>query len=242
MGIMVLLISVLQALEWAIAEEVDVISMSFGMDKDHLAMQKQISRAYTKNIIMFAAASNKGLNDEVTFPAREEEVICIYSTDGNGGKSHCNPARLKNSGYHFATVGVAVKSAWPVKLSSPPVTPPTSELTTADARQPKVNKSPERRMTGTSFATPIVAAIAAFILDFARMNGIRENLYQRLHCRKLMQAIFADHMAVKEDKFHYIRPWKLFSDNRTDGQILFCIEDTLTRELGDSLPTEIHES
>lgn len=212
------------------------------MDKDHPAMQTQISRAYTENIILFAAASNRGLNYEVTFPAREERVICIYSTDGNGSKSNCNPAGLKNSGYHFATVGVAVKSAWPVKLSLSPNTPSTSEPVAPDAKPPKVNKSPERRMTGTSFATPIVAAIAAYILDFARMNGIGEELYQRLRSRQWMQAIFADHMVVDSDKFQYIRPWKLFADNRSDEEILFFIKDTLTRELGGSQPAEVFQS
>lgn len=240
-----------QALEWAINEEVDIISMSFGMDNDHPAMQKQILKAYNENIIMFAAASNRGLNYEVTFPARENEVICIYSTDGNGSKSHCNPTCLKNSGYHFATVGVAVKSAWPLNLPLPPNTPSTSNQGMAGAAQqsserlpagmPEVSKSPERRMTGTSFSTPVVAAIAAYILDFARMQGISEKLYQRLRCRKWMQEIFADHMVVENDKLLYIHPWKLFADSRTDEQILFHIEDTLNRGIGGSHHAEIFD-
>lgn len=238
-----------QALEWAINEEVDIISMSFGMDNDNPAMQKQILKAYNENIIMFAAASNRGQNYEVTFPARENEVICIYSTNGNGSKSHCNPTRLKNSGYHFATVGVAVKSAWPLSLPLPPNTPSTSERGMAGAAQqsserppagtPKANKSPERRMTGTSFATPIVAAMAAYILDFARMHGISEELYQRLRCRKWMQEIFSDHMVVENDKLLYIHPWKLFADHRSDEQILLLIKDTLTRGIGGSQQAEI---
>jgi subtilisin family serine protease len=226
--------------------------MSFGMDNEHPAMQKQILRAYNENIIMFAAASNRGLNYKTTFPARENEVICIYSTDGNGSKSVRNPACMKNSGYHFATVGVAVKSAWPVNLSLPPDTPPsTSERTMAGAAQqpserppagtPKPNKSPERRMTGTSFATPIVAAIAAYILDFTRVNGISKELYQRLRSRKWMQEIFADHMAIKNDKLLYIHPWKLFVEHRSDEQILSLIEDTLKRGIGGSQQAEIFD-
>ena len=223
--------------------------MSFGMDNDNPAMQKQILKAYNENIIMFAAASNRGKNYEVTFPARENEVICIYSTNGNGGKSYCNPAGLKNSGYHFATVGVAVKSAWPLSFPLPPNTPSTSERSMAGAAQqscerppagtPKANKSPERRMTGTSFATPIVAAIAAYILDFARMHGISEELYQRLRCRKGMQEIFADHMVVKSDELHYIHPWKLFADHRPDEHIISLIKDTLTRGIRSSQQAEI---
>ncbi len=212
-------------------------------------MQKQILKAYNENIIMFAAASNRGQNYEVTFPARENEIICVYSSNGNGGKSHCNPAALKNSGYHFATVGVAVKSAWPLSLPLPPNTPSTLERGMTDAAHqscerpstgtPKANKSPERRMTGTSFATPIVAAIAAYILDFARIHGISEELYQRLRCRKGMQEMFADHMAVKSDELHYLHPWKLFADHRPDEQIMFLIKDTLTRRIGGSQQAEM---
>lgn len=219
------------------------------MDNDHPAMQKQILKAYNENIIMFAAASNRGLNYGATFPARENEVICIYSTNGNGSKSHCNPTCLKNSGYHFATVGVAVKSAWPLNLSSPSNTPSTSERVMAGAAQqpserpppgtPKPNKSPEQRMTGTSFATPIVAAIAAYILDFTRVNGISKELYQRLRSRKWMQEIFAGRMAVENDKLLYIHPWELFAEHRSDEQILSLIEDTLKRGIGGSQQAEI---
>ena len=94
-------------------------------------------------------------------------------------------------------------------------------------------------MTGTSIATPIVAALAAYILDFARMHGISEKLYQRLRSRKCIQEIFAEHMVENDDKLLYIHPWKLFADHRSDEDILVLIKDTLRRGSRGSQNAEI---
>lgn len=96
-------------------------------------------------------------------------------------------------------------------------------------------------MTGTSIATPIVAAIAAYILDFARMHGIGEDLYQRLRRRKFIQEIFAEHMVVENDNLLYIHPWKLFADHRSDENILLLIKDTLKKRLGGSQQVELFD-
>jgi Subtilase family len=186
--------------------------MSFGLERDHASMQKEILEAYSKNIIIFAAASNNGGNYDVTYPARKNEVICIYSTDGNGNTSHCNPTHLKNSGYHFATLGVGVKSAWPKHLHE--------------------KSEGERRMTGTSFATPIAAGIAACILEFARMHKIEDDLYKVLRSREGMQEVFAQHLVDKRGDLHYIHPWKLFANHRSDEEILLQIKDPLKRWVG----------
>jgi subtilisin family serine protease len=203
--------------------------MSFGMDKDHPAMQDQIAEAYRKNIIMLAAASNRGHNYEVTYPARRNEVICVYSTDGNGKSSPSNPTRLKNLGYHFATLGVAVKSAWPGNLPELPTKQPS-------------DKPSERRMTGSSFATPIVAGIAAHILGFAHMHGIKQDLYKKLRSHEGMQEVFAEHLAERtEDGLDYINPGKLFADYRSNDEIVFLIEDTLKRRIGISVGADVFD-
>jgi hypothetical protein len=80
-------------------------------------VQKAILEAFSKNIIIFAAAGGKG---NVTYPARRNEVICVYATDGSGNVSDRNPSQLKNSGCHFATLGAGVKSEWPMDLSRAP--------------------------------------------------------------------------------------------------------------------------
>lgn len=197
--------------------------MSFGIDRDHLAMQEQIRDAYGKNIIMFAAASNKGRNYPVPFPARRGEVLCIYATDGKGYAYNGNPA-LGNTDYHFATLGVAVKSAWPEHLL---------------ADHPS-DRSGERRMTGTSFATPIMAGIAAYILDFARVQEIDEGLYQILRTRDGIKKIFTELLVDKNDGLQYVFPWKLFADHRPeDKDVLFLIKDTLAQWVGGPASAEL---
>jgi hypothetical protein len=111
-------------------------------------MQKAILKTYSKNVIIFASS---GADYDITYPARSDQVICIYSTGGYRNIGTVNPTCPKNSVYHFATLGVGVKSAWLRDQSKP------------------MSKW-ERRMTGPSIATPIATGIAACVLEFARMH------------------------------------------------------------------------
>jgi subtilisin family serine protease len=197
-----------QAILWAVDLNVDIITMSFGLGKDQRNIQEAISIANSKSIIMFAAASNRGGNYDVTYPARYEEVICVFSTDGMGVGSRCNPTQMEDSSYHFATLGEGVKSAW---------------LTTDIL----VDPAPERRMTGTSFATPIAAGVAACVLEFALMNDMSDGLYKMLRRRKGIQTVFAQHLVDERQKLHYLHPWKLFGKDRTKDRILTLITDSL---------------
>jgi len=75
-------------------------------------------------------------------------VFCIHSTDAKGNRSSFSPTPEANT-YNLATVGAAVDSWWPPNLCSK-------------------TEAPLRRKSGTSFATPIAASIAAFLLLYAR--------------------------------------------------------------------------
>jgi subtilisin family serine protease len=181
--------------------------MSFGLLKDHIDMRNAVLEAHAKNILMFAAASNKGGNFHVTYPAKYGEVICIFSTDGLGSDSIFNPTQMGGSGYHLATIGEGVESAWPIDLQD------GSKL--------------ERRMSGTSFATPIAAGVAACVLEFVLMNQKDDDLYEKLHRRDQMKEVLAQQLADKRKGWHYIRPWKLFEKGRPEDMILTLIKSTL---------------
>jgi len=170
---------------------------------------------------MFAAASNKGHNHPVPFPARSSNVLCIYATDGKGNNYDCNPKCLEKSGYHFATLGVAVKSAW---------------IETPDQH---TEESAERRMSGTSFATPIIAGIAAYILDFARMHGLDDPSYRKLRSRDGMEEMLAKWFVGKVGELDYVYPWKLFEDYRGDELILELIKDTFASSIGEPRTAEM---
>lgn len=79
-------------------------------------------------------------------------MICINSTDVNGNRSGFSPTAVPDD-INLATVGEAVESAWPVHLCD-------------DVSNPScINYK-----SGTSYATPIAAGIAAFILQYARLH------------------------------------------------------------------------
>ncbi|KAH8586929.1 hypothetical protein B0O99DRAFT_527736 [Bisporella sp. PMI_857] len=136
--------------------DVDIISMSFGWPSSNFegydALEAAIGKAYSKKVLMFAAAANSGGRLGRAYPASSSEVICVHSTDTYGGASNFSPTAEPNS-INIATVGEWVQSAWPMLLCG-------------DKSNPKCVES----RSGTSYATPIIAGIAAFLLQYARLH------------------------------------------------------------------------
>src|SRR3954468_1828091 len=185
--------------------------MSFGLEDDDEEVQKAILKAYESGIIMFAAASNNGGNEGVKYPAKQDEVICVYATDGMGKPYGKNPSPLSGETHHFATVGIAVKSSWPRELHE------------------DKTMCPEKRQSGTSFATPIAAGVAACVLDFARMNELDESMYKKLRSRQMMKQVFVSQLTTPMSGLNYINPWKLF-DKSTES-ILALLKDCVEPRL-----------
>jgi hypothetical protein len=131
--------------------------------------------AYSRGVIVFAAASNNGGKLGRSFPAREPTVIAVHSTDANGNRSAFSPTALAED-INLATVGEAVESAWPVHLCD-------------DTANPQCVKY----KSGTSYATPIAAGIAAFLLAYARIHlperaaALRSHKRMRVIMRRLAE-------------------------------------------------------
>ncbi|KFZ13581.1 hypothetical protein V502_06536 [Pseudogymnoascus sp. VKM F-4520 (FW-2644)] len=120
---------------------VHIISMSFGFNnltQKLDCIKRAILHAHSNETVLFAAARNNGGVKGIAYPASQTEVICINSTDGEGNPSPFNPSSKEDK--NFSTLGEAVLSSWP--------------------------RSVQQRMTGTSFATPIAAGIAAVTMDY----------------------------------------------------------------------------
>lgn len=123
--------SVLQALNWQVEQQVQVINLS--LTGPHNRILEETVRAISRrNISIVAAAGNAGPFAEPLFPAAYEEVIAVTAVDANG-----EVYRWANQGEYieFAAYGVGVQSA---QLNS--------------------TWGPE---SGTSIAAPIVTAFAA---------------------------------------------------------------------------------
>jgi subtilisin family serine protease len=147
----------MQAINYAVSQwQVDIISMSFGFPtcviEDYGELERALKNAYLKDVLLFAAASNNGGRLGRSFPSREPTVIAIHATDTNGNRSGFSPTATDDD-LNLATVGEAVESAWPVYLCN-------------EAENPTFVKY----KSGTSYATPIAAGIAAFLLRYVRTH------------------------------------------------------------------------
>lgn len=126
----------LTAINWCIENKMQVINMSFGMDKLSDSLRLAIQIAHRKGIIMVAATGNKGHSSKVDYPARYPETIGVTSISKNGKLSSFSNL---GKGVDIAAPGDNIPSAW-------------------------LNDS-KREMSGTSMAVPHVAGAVALLLQ-----------------------------------------------------------------------------
>lgn len=199
-----------QAINWAVENEVDIISMSFGFEYDHYEITQAIRKAKSRNIIMFAAAGNKGYSSKIAFPAKSSDVISIYSADGHGSPSAFNP-ELSQVGENFSVLGEGVESSWPLSLQ----------------------EGSTKRSSGTSVATAIAAGLAALLLDFLRENpsNMPPEKLSRLTSPDAIRLLFR-YMSSSRGKFGDVVPWKLLSSKATHAQIEATIDRIVSEQDG----------
>lgn len=115
--------------------------MSCGTDAPDEAIDKAIERAVENKISIFAATSNSGGNKTRAYPSiRRDGVIGIHASDGLGNDGGISPTPLEDRD-NFSTLGIDIPSRW---------------------------KKQSIHISGTSYATPIAAALAANMLELAR--------------------------------------------------------------------------
>ncbi|CZR60297.1 uncharacterized protein PAC_10193 [Phialocephala subalpina] len=173
---------------------VDIISMSFGFYGYSKAVQTAITEALAKPVLLFAAASNNGTMKRVTFPAWLSGVICVNSAAADGRPSGFNPdpKPLQN----FSILGENIKGAW-----------------TRHPNNYESDPNVERVMTGTSVATPMMAGVAALVLEFVLQNDPESVLIEQLEDLKHqdgMPEVFVK-MLGRQGRFRNVVPWELLS-------------------------------
>ena len=70
---------VIEGLDWAISNGIQVVNMSLGTTANILSFQEAVQRANVAGIVQVAAAGNSG--DSVNYPAAYPEVIAVSATD-----------------------------------------------------------------------------------------------------------------------------------------------------------------
>ncbi|KAF1958493.1 subtilisin-like protein, partial [Byssothecium circinans] len=151
--------NIAEALEYATKTwNVNIISMSLGLDQPDVRVTEAIREAHYKNIAIFAAASNSGTRRSIAYPAsRRSEVFCIHACNGLGKPSSFNP-NVEKDILNFCILGESVHSIW------------LNDDESADTFTHKELLGRWKYMSGTSMSTPLAVALAANILAFARMH------------------------------------------------------------------------
>ncbi|KFY22519.1 hypothetical protein V493_06531 [Pseudogymnoascus sp. VKM F-4281 (FW-2241)] len=186
---------------WAISQNVDIISLSLGFNSPQDQITEAIKEANNRDILIFASASNHGANkiNPISFPARDQNrVFCIHATDAFGVNLTSSPP-LQPDRANFTVIGDGIKSAWTLPAGM-------------------------KRKSGTSFSTPIAAAIAALVLEYVnqssegcssaegRAPAIQDRNRKKLHRHEGMAAVFTKMGTPRAGGFRYLRPWVLWGE------------------------------
>ncbi|MBD3272289.1 MAG: S8 family serine peptidase, partial [Elusimicrobia bacterium] len=130
-----------QAIQYAIDNGADVISMSFGNTWPYLSYADEIETAYRENIVCVAAAGNYG-SYSMFYPAAFPEVIAVAATDNKDARSVWgNYSSNMGPWIDLAAPGSSILSTVPYRISS----------------------NGYYKLGGTSMACPHVAGAAALL-------------------------------------------------------------------------------
>lgn len=130
--------SVAQAILQATKDGAKVINMSLGSPENSELLNSAVQYAITKNVTVVASAGNSG-DDEKNYPASNENVISVGSINDKSLLSD------------FSTYG----------LSTSVVAPGEDIYSTSFGKRGSTYEA----MSGTSMASPVVAAVASLILS-----------------------------------------------------------------------------
>jgi len=125
--------NLIEAIDWAISENVDIINLSLGSPKYSSILDVAITKATNEGILVVAAAGNDSA-DSVIFPAALSNVIAVSAIDKN---NYIAP---------FSNTGVEIE------VTAPGVSIYSTHL-----------HNYYTRMDGTSMASPHVAGILALL-------------------------------------------------------------------------------
>ncbi len=129
----------------AVDEGANIINMSFGTDKDIPTIHDAVNYAFSKGVLMVAAAGNDGpFTDSIDYPGAYSSVIAVSALDkafvvtdwsSRGINSQTVQYVVENRDIEFAAPGKGIESTW--------------------------NNGGYAILSGTSMASPFVAGLAA---------------------------------------------------------------------------------
>jgi hypothetical protein len=170
--------------------------MSFGFpnaDQSLEGIRKALLEAHASDVLVFAASGNGGEGNAITFPARLDGVISVASTDGDNQLSRFNPDL--RVGKRLCAIGEAIEAAWINK----------------DGSIVSMHSTAERK-AGTPYATPVVAGVAAMVMD---LIWLAKKHFSSYNCQTLRtdRGILAvlEYVIHRKEQTECLMPWHLFN-------------------------------
>ncbi|KAH4943252.1 hypothetical protein HBI24_120660 [Parastagonospora nodorum] len=193
--------------------EVDMISLSFGFDRTNPSdgLFEEIKACLHKDIIVFASASNDGAEGSRTYPAKFPGVICVHSSDQRGKKSDFNPTPRGDGDLSF--IGEHVRPTW--------------------GRTDLTNTSQMDYRDGTSYATPVAVAFAAFMIGFIHTKGWAEWPWLYAPSSPIGVKRILEMMSGRTEVYRWVSPTRFFKYTRMEF-IEIMLKETLVYDTMES--------
>lgn len=137
--------NIISAIQWAVDNKMQIISMSLGGSGYSQAFDDACKRANDSGILIIAAAGNSngdGSKDTVSYPGKFDSVVAVAATDSNDARAS------------FSSAGPAVEVAAP-GVNVPSTVPKSGNLG---------DPSGYKNLNGTSMATPHISGTAALVM------------------------------------------------------------------------------
>lgn len=129
---------IISGIDWAIENNMDIVSLSLGSNQSSISLQNAVDSAYSKGLLIVAAAGNDGTSSgtgtSIEYPANYSSVIAVGAVDST------------NTRAYFSSTGSKLE------VSAPGVNILSTYL-----------NGGYQQMSGTSMATPFVAGDLALL-------------------------------------------------------------------------------
>lgn len=160
---------IINAINYAIQSNVDIISMSLGGKLDYTPLHLAIKKAISKNILVVAASGNDGdSNDktlEINYPAAYNECISVGSITINSSPSYFTASNLE---VDILAPGQGINGRGIISLAPN-------------------NKYVE--LTGTSMATPHISGALALLIEWSKKTFNRDLTESELYAQLIKRTI-----------------------------------------------------
>ncbi|KAF3067660.1 Minor extracellular protease Epr [Trichoderma lentiforme] len=137
-------VSIIKAIRWAIAQKVDIISMSFILTEETDQLRRACNDAAELGIVLLCSTNDEGLAVSTTYPASYSSTITITACDDYGKVLRPGPQGDAGS-FQYKVPGQSVAAGLVPFLDS------------------------EDRISGSSVATAITASLSSLILSCDRI-------------------------------------------------------------------------